>query len=166
MSKSLGNVVDPHEVLAKYGSDFVRFYLLRDGVRTNDGNFNAAALEDRVNTELADTLGNLVSRCTGKSVLAKGKLPKRPERDQLTPTDEELVAKAQTLRARSQSSSIHLTLHAAWKKLCSSFTMLIGIAVISSLVSSVTSTSLGIADAMIRYFSSMEPWALSKRLQC
>ncbi|KAI9916757.1 hypothetical protein PsorP6_017945 [Peronosclerospora sorghi] len=76
------------------------------------------------------------------------------------------LQKGRHLRARSQSSSIHLTLHAAWKKLCSSFTMLIGIAVISSLVSNVTSTSLGIADAMIRYFSSMEPWALSKRLQC
>ncbi|CAI5746030.1 unnamed protein product [Peronospora destructor] len=63
------------------------------GVLTNDGDFNADTLEDRVNSELADTLGNLVSRSTGKSVLVKGIMPKRPQLDRLTAEDKKLVIK-------------------------------------------------------------------------
>lgn len=74
--------------------------LAERGVLTNDGDFNADTLEDRVNSELADTLGNLVSRSTGKSVLVKGIVPKRPQLDRLTPEDKELVAKGQALAAK------------------------------------------------------------------
>ncbi|TDH73408.1 hypothetical protein CCR75_003793 [Bremia lactucae] len=100
MSKSLRNVVDPYEVLSKYGSDYVRFFLMREGVLTNDGDFNVEKLEDRVNSELADTLGNLVSRSTGKSVLEKGIIPLRPELNRLTVEDMKIVTKGRALRTK------------------------------------------------------------------
>uniref|UniRef100_K3X6P3 methionine--tRNA ligase n=1 Tax=Globisporangium ultimum (strain ATCC 200006 / CBS 805.95 / DAOM BR144) TaxID=431595 RepID=K3X6P3_GLOUD len=100
MSKSLGNVVDPHAMLAKYGSDFVRYFLLREGVLNDDGDFSTTLLEDRVNSELADTLGNLVSRSTGKSFLPGGVLPSAPLEHQLNDEDMQLIAQGQTLAAR------------------------------------------------------------------
>lgn len=98
MSKSLGNVVDPHEMLRKYGADFVRYFLLREGVLNDDGDFNASLLEDRVNSELADTLGNLVSRSTGKSFLLNGMVPSQPT--QLNEDDKALIAQGQSLGAK------------------------------------------------------------------
>lgn len=98
MSKSLGNVVDPQHMLDTYGSDFVRYFLLREGVLHDDGDFNAGLLEDRVNSELADTLGNLASRSTGKSVLAGGIVPKRPV--SVKTEDEDLIARGENLRSK------------------------------------------------------------------
>jgi methionyl-tRNA synthetase len=95
MSKSLGNVVDPQLMLDTYGADFVRYFLLREGVLHDDGDFNTALLEDRVNSELADTLGNLASRSTGKSVLAGGVVPHRPTT--FSAQDEALIARGQAL---------------------------------------------------------------------
>ncbi|KAG6946301.1 hypothetical protein JG687_00016790, partial [Phytophthora cactorum] len=141
MSKSLGNVVDPHKMLAKYGSDFVRFFLLREGVLTNDGDFNADTLEDRVNSELADTLGNLVSRSTGKAVLVKGIVPKRPELDRLTVEDKELVAKGQALATKVE-------------KLFDTPDFARGLEEIVFFLHDVN-----------RYFTIMEPWVLSKTLK-
>jgi methionyl-tRNA synthetase len=97
MSKSLGNVVDPHAAIETYGADFIRYFLLREGVLNDDGDFSTVMLEERVNSELADTLGNLVSRSTAKSFLKTGELPAQPLR--LTPDDQELVARGQSLAA-------------------------------------------------------------------
>lgn len=62
MSKSLGNVVDPAEVAKKYGLDPLRYYLLREIPFGEDGDFSFARLEERYNSDLANGLGNLVSR--------------------------------------------------------------------------------------------------------
>jgi methionyl-tRNA synthetase len=62
MSKSLGNVVDPFEVLRRYGVDPMRHYLLRDIPSDEDGDFSEKRLRERYNTDLANNLGNLVSR--------------------------------------------------------------------------------------------------------
>ncbi|MBU1180208.1 methionine--tRNA ligase [Patescibacteria group bacterium] len=62
MSKSLGNVVDPVEAAKKYGQDTLRYYLLREIPLGGDGDFSFARLEERYNSDLANGLGNLVSR--------------------------------------------------------------------------------------------------------
>ncbi len=62
MSKSLGNVVNPFEVIDKYTSDSVRFVLLRDVPAGEDGDFSEANLVARHNGDLADSLGNLLQR--------------------------------------------------------------------------------------------------------
>ena len=68
MSKSKGNVVDPLEYYERYTVDGMRYYLLRDGVPHSDGNFNDSRLTECLNTELSNTLGNLLNRCTSKSI--------------------------------------------------------------------------------------------------
>ncbi len=62
MSKSLGNVLDPFEVIDRFGSDALRFYLLRDVPFGQDGSVSAAAFEQRYERELANDFGNLASR--------------------------------------------------------------------------------------------------------
>ncbi len=62
MSKSVGNVVDPVVLCARYGVDAIRYFLLRDIPFGNDGNFSNEALINRINTDLANDLGNLLSR--------------------------------------------------------------------------------------------------------
>ena len=65
MSKSKGNVVDPLVLIEKYGSDAVRYYLLRELPFGADGYYSEEALVNRINTDLANDLGNLVSRTLG-----------------------------------------------------------------------------------------------------
>jgi methionyl-tRNA synthetase len=62
MSKSLGNVLDPFEVIERYGPDALRFYLLRDVPFGQDGSVSTASFELRYESELANELGNLASR--------------------------------------------------------------------------------------------------------
>ena len=62
MSKSLGNVLDPFEVIERFGADALRFYLLRDVPFGQDGSVSTASFELRYETELANELGNLASR--------------------------------------------------------------------------------------------------------
>ncbi len=62
MSKSLGNVVDPNKVVDEYGVDAFRYFLFREVPFGLDGDFSIASLRHRINGELANDLGNLVSR--------------------------------------------------------------------------------------------------------
>ena len=62
MSKSLGNVVDPIALIDKYGEDTIRYFLLREINLGQDGNFSELALVQRINSDLANDLGNLLHR--------------------------------------------------------------------------------------------------------
>lgn len=76
MSKSLGNVVKPADLVEKYGLDAVRYFLLREVPFGNDGDFSRRALISRMNVELANDLGNLAQRSL--SLIARnceGRLP-------------------------------------------------------------------------------------------
>ncbi len=64
MSKSLGNVINPFDLVSKYGTDAVRYYLLREIPAADDGDFSFARMEEIYNSDLANELGNLVSRLT------------------------------------------------------------------------------------------------------
>ncbi|XP_039281334.1 methionine--tRNA ligase, mitochondrial isoform X2 [Nilaparvata lugens] len=76
MSKSLGNVVDPMQAADKFTSSGLRYFLLREGTPHSDANFNEEKAINLMNAELADTLGNLLNRCTGKTVNALQIFPK------------------------------------------------------------------------------------------
>lgn len=62
MSKTIGNIIDPFEVVSKYGADAVRYYLLREVSYGEDGDFTYEKFEKRYNADLAKGLGNLVAR--------------------------------------------------------------------------------------------------------
>lgn len=88
MSKSLGNVVSPHEIIDKFGVDAVRYFLLNEGALANDGDFSYERLYARLKGDLADNFGNLVSRCTSSNLLKDNKLP---EPGELTSEEHELM---------------------------------------------------------------------------
>ena len=59
MSKSLGNILDPVDITKKYGSDQLRYYLMKEVSHGNDGNISLQNLENCINNDLANNFGNL-----------------------------------------------------------------------------------------------------------
>jgi methionyl-tRNA synthetase len=98
MSKSLGNVIDPAELIATFGLDAVRYFLLREIPFGNDGNFSRKALISRMNVELANDLGNLAQRSL--SLIARNLQGRLPTRGAITEDDALLLAAAEILPAQ------------------------------------------------------------------
>src|SRR6185369_4799609 len=95
MSKSLQNVVEPNMLIDKYGVDVVRYFLLREVPFGLDGDFSHTALVQRLNFDLANDLGNLLSRSTAMAVkYFDGVLPATGE---LTEIDQALKNKTEDM---------------------------------------------------------------------
>ena len=96
MSKSKGNVVDPYLLAERYGVDALRFFLLRSFPFGSDGNFSNELLIGCINTDLANDLGNIVSRTTAMvQKYFAGTLPAEQEADEAM--DSDLIAMAGAL---------------------------------------------------------------------
>ncbi|MDQ6754763.1 MAG: methionine--tRNA ligase [Actinomycetota bacterium] len=136
MSKSLGNVVAPADWVAQYGLDQVRFFLLREVPFGADGSYSHDAVVGRMNSDLANNLGNLAQRSL--SMVAKNCEAKVPEPADFTAADKALLDQAGALleqsRAAYQQQDFHRSLEQIW-------------------------TVLGDTNA---YFAEQQPWVLRK----
>jgi methionyl-tRNA synthetase len=136
MSKSVGNVIDPVDLIDRFGVDQVRYFLLREVPFGQDGSYSDDAMITRINTDLANELGNLAQRSL--SMVAKNLDGIVPEPGELSADDRELLAAADALldrvRAEFDRQAMHLALEAIW-------------------------LMLGAAN---KYFSAQQPWVLRK----
>jgi len=136
MSKSLGNVVRPLDLVDVYGLDPFRYFLLREMVFGLDSAFSEEALVSRLNSDLANDLGNLVSRSlTMVHRFFKGELPEPGVSDE---ADEELKKSALELidlyEREMKTLAIHKALMAIWE----------------------------VIGRLNKYIDSMAPWVLAK----
>ncbi|BBX46160.1 methionine--tRNA ligase [Mycobacterium cookii] len=136
MSKSVGNIVDPVTLIDTFGVDQLRYFLLREVPFGQDGSYSEEAIITRINTDLANELGNLAQRSL--SMVAKNLDGIVPTPGDFTAEDTELLAVADGLldkvRAEFDNQAMHLALEAVW-------------------------LMLGAAN---RYFSAQQPWVLRK----
>src|SRR5207244_1739030 len=118
MSKSLGNVVRPLDMKARYGMDAFRYYLLRDMAFGQDAEFSEAALVTRLNAELANGLGNLASRVLRmqQSYFQGAVQPRAPEPGDEALRDAFAVARREA-DAQVAELGFHRALEAIWRAL-------------------------------------------------
>ena len=136
MSKSVGNVVDPFELTERYGSDPLRYFLLREVPFGQDGSYSHDAIVQRINADLANDLGNLAQRTL--TMIARNCDARVPEFAAARPEDDALLERARGLvrsvRAAMERFALHEALTEIWTV---------------------------VADAN-RYIAAAEPWLLRK----
>ncbi|MBZ9792553.1 methionine--tRNA ligase [Rhizobium sp. 3T7] len=136
MSKSLGNVVDPVNLVNHFGLDQVRYFFLREVSFGQDGSYSEEAIGTRINSDLANGIGNLASRSL--SMIVKNCDGKIPECGPLTDEDKAMLAQADALLASTRDDMGKQLIHRA----------------VASIIAVVSETD--------RYFAGQEPWALKK----
>jgi len=116
MSKSVGNVTDPIELVERFGVDALRYFLLREVSFGQDGSYSEEAIVTRCNADLANNLGNLAQRCL--SIVAKNCDGQIPPAGARTETDEALLASVSAAEAGLHDAmkdlAIHNALEAVW----------------------------------------------------
>lgn len=116
MSKSVGNTVDPFDLVVAYGLDPVRYFFLREVSFGQDGGYSHEAIVNRLNADLANGLGNLSQRSL--SMIAKNFEGVVPAPGPLTPADECMLASVDALypkaRAAMDTQAIKVWLDAVW----------------------------------------------------
>ncbi|HNM85273.1 MAG TPA: methionine--tRNA ligase [Mycobacterium sp.] len=136
MSKSVGNVIDPGDLVDAFGVDAVRFFLLREVPFGQDGSYSEEAIIGRINADLANEFGNLAQRSL--SMVNKNLDGIVPTPGEFDDDDNALLDQADallaTVREHFDNQAMHLALEAIWQL-------------------------LGAAN---RYFSAQEPWVLRK----
>ncbi len=136
MSKSKGNVVRPLDLKDKYGNDAFRYYLLRDMTFGLDASFSEVGLAERINSDLANDLGNLLNRTL--AMLGKYRSGAVPEAGGLEPIDEALRDAFTTLPDKLTKMVDHLQFDRA----------------IESVLEAVRKAN--------KYIAETQPWALAK----
>lgn len=117
MSKSLGNVISPYDLIEQYGLDQSRYFLLREVPFGSDGDFSREQAINRINSDLANGLGNLAQRTL--SQIAKNCEGKVPEHGAFTPEDQALLDEAYELAAALRKAfdrfQFHRGLESVWR---------------------------------------------------
>lgn len=107
ISKSTGNVFDPIQKSVEYSSDALRYYLLREASFGHDGDFVETRLQSKLNCDLADKLGNLVCRATGKRLLPDGTIQRKPSKEEYSESDKSLINEISKLVVHVDSCLTH-----------------------------------------------------------
>jgi methionyl-tRNA synthetase len=119
MSKSVGNVVDPFNLVDSYGLDQVRFFFMREVPFGNDGTYSHEAIVTRMNADLANNFGNLAQRSL--SMIAKNCEGRVPVRGEATDDDRQLLEMTygliEKVRPMMETQQIHRMLEETWKVL-------------------------------------------------